>query len=704
MGSCIICGTDVDGAICSVHQEDALFEFEGTQADQLVPGRFYRGTVDGYADFGVFIDVGERVTGLLHRSELDRRLESLEWESGDSVVVQVLDVRDNGNVDLGWSIRKSDREFRGTLVQSADGDTRVAEPDEPEASPSEEQEPDSSLNPSEGESAPSPTGTEDGGTTAALAGGHSDVSTSSQPTTEPDSTETSQEAAASLERSPIETLEDTVGSIVRIEGEVTGVRQTSGPTVFELQDETGTVECAAFEEAGVRAYPDVEVGATIAVTGEVERHYGDLQVETESLSELEGEEAEAIHERLESAIEAEAEPADVDPLAETETVSAVREDIVAAATAIRRAVIESRPIVVRHRSTADGYIAGAAIERATLPLIREHHTLADAEYHNFERRPMEGAVYDLDAATDDVTSMLQARDRHGEDLPLVVVVDAGGTEDSVDGLDLLSVYGAESIVIDDCRADEPVAAATTVSVLPSLGETAVAEVSSTALAAEVALLINETVRDSLVHLPAVSFWEDVPPTYLSLATEAGYDGSELANRREAVALQAFYQSYDDKRELVADILFDGEEDLVDHISTQFREKLEAELETARANLNEQQLEELTVAILDTDAYTHRYDFPPPATLLNALHREEQLDAEGPFVTLALGADSLHLRSSESLDVAALASAIDEEVPDGGVRGIGGRDGHIAFLVGERAAVEEAALDALPSLDRVRRHP
>jgi RecJ-like exonuclease len=116
MGSCIICGSSVDGRICDLHQEDVVFVFDGTQADQLTVDRYYRGTVDGYAEFGVFVDIGDSVTGLLHRSELDQRLESLDWDPGDTVFVQVQQIRDNGNVDLSWSIRQSEAEFRGTLV------------------------------------------------------------------------------------------------------------------------------------------------------------------------------------------------------------------------------------------------------------------------------------------------------------------------------------------------------------------------------------------------------------------------------------------------------------------------------------------------------------------------------------------------------------------------------------------------------------
>jgi len=123
MGSCIICGVDIDGGgrICDPHQEDVVFDFRGDSPKQLVPNRFYRGVVDGYAEFGVFIDLSPGVTGLLHRSELDRRLDSLGWEPGDEVFVQVKGVRDSRNIDLAWSIRQADREFRGVLVQ--DGDT-----------------------------------------------------------------------------------------------------------------------------------------------------------------------------------------------------------------------------------------------------------------------------------------------------------------------------------------------------------------------------------------------------------------------------------------------------------------------------------------------------------------------------------------------------------------------------------------------------
>ncbi|PGF17429.1 DNA-binding protein [Natrinema sp. CBA1119] len=750
MGNCIICGTPVDGEICQSHEEDAVFEFRGTTASQLTPDRYYRGTVDGYADFGVFVDIGDHVTGLLHRSELDQRLESLDWEPGDDVFVQVLDVRDNGNVDLGWSIRQREREFRGKLIETADDEYRPEEleddtdadessaettteptdesstetPDESPAATSDESdqkltddraatagELQASPEDTEPESEPETESVDDGQPAAAEAAGavasSGSVATESAAASTPATddavdTEPESESEPALTRTTIESIENKVGSVVRLEGEITGVRQTSGPTVFELRDETGTVECAAFEEAGVRAYPDVELEDVVALEGEVERHHGDLQVETESLEILEDEARETIVDRLETAIEREARPADVAPLADHESVAAVEDEIADAATAIRRAVMEARPVIVRHGATADGYVAGAAIERAVLPLIREKHTREDAEYHYFERRPLDGRVYDMDAATSDVTSMLQARDRHGEQFPLVVLVDAGSTIESTDGYELLSLYDADSVVIDDSRADDEVGEAVDIAVAPSLAGADVTDVTSTTLATNVAAHVNDDVRDDLEHLPAVSYWEDTPEEYLELATEAGYDETGVSERREAVALEAYYQSYKDKRELVIDLLFGDDDesdrprngDLAAHVSEQFRDKLETELETARENLSVRGVNGVTVSVLDTDAFTHRYNFPTTILLLDALHRSERDRVDPPYVTLGVGDDELHVRATDAVNVRDLGDAIAEAVPNGGVSVVGGRDGHVEFLPGARDAVREAALEAL----------
>ncbi|WP_135820678.1 DHH family phosphoesterase [Halostella litorea] len=692
MATCIICGTPADGRICSSHEEDVVFEFKGNHPNQLTPGRYYRGTVDGFAEFGVFVDIGDSVTGLLHKSELDRRLDTLDWDSGDTVYVQVTDVRDNGNVDLGWSIRQAEDEFRGSLVDDPNADA-------PEASASGNE--DAAAEPAGGGAAAASASTV---TTTDAVEEEADV----EPTTDAEEgadAESATDAAAEPaeeadpSRVPIESLSDRVGDDVRIEGEVTGVRQTSGPTVFELRDETGTVECAAFKEAGVRAYPDVDIDDVVRLDGEVELRHDELQVETESLAVLDGENAAAVEGRLEAAMTDRARPDAVDLLADDDPAGVVSDAVVDAAEAIRRAVLSARPVVVRHSATADGYAAGAAIERAVLPLVREEHTQADAEYHYFERRPLDGAVYDMDAATDDVTQMLDARERHGEQLPLVVLVDAGSTLESADGYRLLDVYGARRVVVDASHPDEAIVDDVDTVVNPGLAGEGDG-LTTTALAANVAAHVRGDVRDDLRHLPAVSYWNDVPAAYDALADAAGYDATAVRERREAIALEAYYQSYDDKRELVADLLFGdadapGDADsLAAHVSEQFREKLDTEVETAQRNIDEREAGGVDFAVLDTDAFTHRFDFPPTTLLLDELFRRRRESADGTFVTLGVGDDEIHLRSTEAVDVRAVGEAASERADEAGITVVGGRDGHLEFLTGERDAVLDGVVAAV----------
>jgi len=710
MGSCIICGTSVDGYTCSSHEEDVLFEFTGSRPGQLTPGRYYRGTVDGYADFGVFVDVGDSVTGLLHKSELDTRLESLGWEPGDTVFVQVTGVRDNGNVDLGWSIRQAEREFRGVLIDDPEGDRHPDSEAEsesesesdggsgnahgaaPEAETDQQSVGDGGTAPEAGTDPSVAAGGDGGGGAATAASESADDATAAVEESTDDADEEVRETGDN-QRVTVESLDDRIGETVRLEGRVVSIRQTSGPTVFELRDETAAVECAAFVEAGVRAYPEVEVEDTVRLEGEVERRRGELQVETEALVRLGGDDAAAVEQRLESAIDAEARPDDLDLLAEHEAVAAVEDQLLDAATAIRRAVMEERPVLIRHTATADGYVAGAAIERAVLPLLEAEHAREDARYHYVERKPLDEAVYDMDAATDDATQMLDDRDRHDEQLPLVVLVDAGSTRESEDGYRLLDLYDADRVVVDANHPDAEIVDAVSTVVNPGLaGE--FDDATTSALAANLAALVNGDVREEIAHLPAVSYWDDAPEAYVDLAAEAGVDADTAATLREAVALEAYYQSYSDKRQLVADVLFAPDRDLAGHVSEQFREKLADELATARENLSTDEARGIEFAVLDTDAYTHRFDFPSTGLLLDELHRSGRGDTDATLVTIGLDEDELHLRSTAHLDVRAVGEGVREREPEAGVRVVGGRDGKLEFLTGERAEVLDAAVAAV----------
>jgi RecJ-like exonuclease len=703
------------------HDEDVWFDFRGNSPKQLTPGRFYKGTVDGFADFGVFVDLTRGVTGLLHRSELDQRLETLDWESGDTVFVQVKNVRNNGNIDLGWSIRQAESEFRGARVHDPDGDADGEKienggsggPTPVKKTPkgiSTESRASNGTEAAEADGKPSSGDGDDKSAETHGGSGAEAVPDSESESVDPDhDTETSgpesagdgrvavaevePEAATAdsdSERVTVDSLSDRVGETVRIEGEVIGARQTGGPTIFEVRDETAVVDCAAFVEAGVRAYPEIEEGDTVRLDGEVELRREEIQVETEELTALSGESAKTVERRLTDALAEKARPDTVESLAGLSGVEAVTDQLADAAEAVRGAVLESRPIVIRHAATADGYVAGAAIERAVLPLIREEHARADAEYHFFTRRPLDDPVYGMNAATSDVTRMLQDSERHDEKLPLVVLVGIGGTTDSLDGLGLLGVYGATRVVVDAEPVDTGVVDETSVLVSPGLTDADAAGLSTGALGANLAAAVNTEVRADLAHLPAVSYWTEPPAAYTELAGEAGYDADRTRELREAIALEAYYQSYQDKRELITDLLFEDTGGLAGHVSEQFRNKLDTEVGTAEANLDVREVDGVSVGVLDADSYSHQYDFPPTALLADALHRR----ADDLTATVVYSTDELFVRAPESVDARAVAAAAGEAVPEAGVTASGIRQNRLEFLSGAREAVVDAVADAV----------
>ena len=213
-----------------------------------------------------------------------------------------------------------------------------------------------------------------------------------------------------------------------------------------------------------------------------------------------------------------------------------------------------------------------------------------------------------------------------------------------------------------------------------------------ALGAVLAATVNGDVAGDVAHLPAVSYWEGTPDTYATLATDAGTDAERVTELREAVALEAYYQSYQDKRELITDILFDSEGgDLAGHIAGQFREKLETELETAEANIEEREVDDLTFATLDADAYSHRFDFPSTTLLADELQRRSDRDA-----TVVYGTDELYVRAGGDIDVRSAAGDATMAVPDAGVTAVGVRQGRIEYLAGRRDEVTDAVVDAVAS--------
>jgi RecJ-like exonuclease len=140
---------------------------------------------------------------------------------------------------------------------------------------------------------------------------------------------------------------------------------------------------------------------------------------------------------------------------------------------------------------------------------------------------------------------------------------------------------------------------------------------------------------------------------------------------------------------VADVLFQADGALASRLAEQYDDHLGDALETATANAFEVPTEGPTVSVLDAVEFTSKYDFPPTELLVTELHRS----LETP-VTVVVEDDALYVESDEPIDRRAVADDAAGRHPAGGVEAMGGADGHIRFLQGERDAVIDVVIEAI----------
>jgi archaea-specific RecJ-like exonuclease len=580
-------------------------------------GRVYQGKVQGFATFGVFVQLNDRIKGLVHKSNIKG-----EHKERDSILVRVRQIRPNGNIDL------EEVQIQVYQVQNIERTSTTVR---------------------------------------------------------------------------ISDLSGKVGKTVAIEGEVAQVKQTSGPTIFTIIDETGTQNAAAFVEAGVRAYPEVELENIVRVIGEVMMRNNQLQIEVDAITILTGEDSAAVKMRIEKALDARAEPEDVPLLVKSEVMEKLRPEMHKVAKLIRKAVFTSQPIILRHHADADGICSAVAIEQAVVSLIRESGGDFDADYFLFKRAPSKAPFYEIEDITRDLDFSLKDHARYGQKMPLVILTDNGSTEEDEPSYKIASVYDIPFIVIDHHHPDATIDKYLLAHVNPyhvggDFGITA------GMLGTEVARLINPKVEPFIRHLPAVAGVGDrseAPERALFLALVRD-QYTEQACKDIALALdyEQFWLRFNDGREIIKDILnITGNTErhrklvalLVDGANTMIEDQMSACMPhvVPRVLSNDAHL-----FLIDVEIHAHKFTFPPPGKTSGEVHdRLCRQHAGKPVVTIGFGPDFAVLRSRGVLmNIPRMVRELRVEIPGGGISG-GGHlvVGSIKFVEGMRGVVLEALI-------------
>jgi len=583
-------------------------------------GAHYQAVVNGVVEYGIFVDVSDEVSGLVHESNLNR-----SYEVGDRLTVTLEEVKGNG--DIAFDV------FEESTYQTVVVDH------------------------------------------------------------EPDIT-------------PIEDL--SAGDTVHVEGQVAQIKQTGGPTLFRVVDETGIVSAAAFREAGVRAFPAVDVDDVVRVGGTVESHDGSVQIEVDSLTRLDDEAALEARQRLDAALDERASPASVEPLVEWPAFEKLRDDLESLARLLRRTVLEGRPIRVRHHADGDGMCASVPVQLALENFIESVHDDDGASRHLVKRLPSKAPFYEMEDVTRDLNFALEGRARHGQRLPLLLMLDNGSTEEDVPAYQNLAHYDMPIAVVDHHHPDpEAVEDLLDAHVNPYLYDEDY-RITTGMMCVELARMIDPDLTDELRHVPAVAGLADrskadAMEKYIALAEAEGYDRERLLDVGEALDYAAHWLRYNDGQSLVNDALNVGCDDesrhqeLVEFLATRAERDVERQMDAAASHLEHERLDsDAHLYTVDLDEWAHRFTYPAPGKTTGKLHDRKVKEHGEPVITIGYGPDFAVLRSDGvRLDIPRMVAELNEEVVGGGVSG-GGHlvVGSIKFVKGMREDVIDSLVEKM----------
>lgn len=479
-----------------------------------------------------------------------------------------------------------------------------------------------------------------------------------------------------------------------VKGMVDKIIQTGGPTIFVVSDGTGSLALKGFIRPGERAYPEIEEGNIVSAIVKIGDFQGEIEGEIQKISKLGPDEQGYF---LEKILEIQKSRAAVKPipfLVQSQILNKLRGLFIKAATEIRLAIIQNRPIIVRHHNDTDGYSAGYALERAILPLIIKQQLSEKAAWEYFLRAPCAAPFYEIDDSIRDVALSLRNVAKFSNKMPLVIIADNGSSPEDLLGIKHGKVHGMEFIVIDHHYSETDVI---TPEVLTHINPFLVGEdgarFSAGMLCTELARLINPV--ENIEQIPAMAGLADrieirnpeIIGEYLKIAEKNGYS-RELLNKISAVI--DFVSSkirFMEVREYI-EVLFgeprDKQKKLVETLEPHIKELKQKGLAISKANAKTEKIGKTTLQFIDIDKTFPGFGFyPKPGMCVGMIHDDLQITkGVTNLVSVGIMGTAMTIRATDSANfsVHELIKFLNEKFPDSFVEGGGHKNaGSINFL-------------------------
>ena len=450
----------------------------------------------------------------------------------------------------------------------------------------------------------------------------------------------------------------------------------------------------------------------IRATVEIGEFQGEIEGEIKSIGILD--EFNKQH-FLEGMKEIEKERAKIIPpnfLIESVILNKLKSKFIEAATQIRLAVIQDRPIIVRHHNDTDGYSSGFALERAILPLIEKQHSSEKAAWEFFTRAPCAAPFYEIDDSIRDMANSLRNVAKHSNKMPLIIIADNGSSPEDLMAVKQGKVHGADFIVIDHHYFDHDVISNEVLThINPFLVGEDGSHFSAGMLCAEFARFVNPEVKN-IEQIPALAGFADridianpvLMEKYMKIAQAQGYTKELLSDISLVIDYVSSKVKFMEAREYI-EVLF-GEprakqKQLVELMAPYIKKLDEKGFKIGKANSKLDKFGKVHLQFLHFEEFFPGFGFfPKPGRIVGMLHDSLQIEKEiSNLVTVGVMATSMTIRATNesNFSVHEFIKYLDEKIPEAFVEGGGHKNaGSITFLPNKQKEVFHLLKDFIKS--------
>ncbi len=494
------------------------------------------------------------------------------------------------------------------------------------------------------------------------------------------------------------------GKKLEIFGKITRVVQTTGPTVFVVSDGTGSLQLKAFVGAGARAYPEIDEEDCIKAVANIEEFNGEIEgdvMKMFKMSEPEKKEFVISMEKIER------ERAKVIPpkfLIDSEILNKLKLSFINAATQIRLAIIQDRPIIVRHHNDTDGYSSGFALEKAILPLIGKQHSSEKAGWEFFTRAPCAAPFYEIEDSIRDTALSLRNVAKFSNKMPLIIIADNGSSPEDLMAILQGKIHGTDFIVVDHHFFDKDVISKEVlVHINPFLVEEDGSKFSAGMLCTELARFINPDVKN-IEQIPAMAGFADridignpdAVKQYLEIAKKEGYTKELLMDISLVIDFISSKVKFMEVREYI-EVLFgeprDKQKNLVGLLAPYIKELDKKGLKMGKSNSKVEKIGNTNLQLLYFEEFFPGFGFfPKPGRITGLVHDALQEEKKiTNLVSVGVLETSMTIRATDeaNFSVHEFIKFIDKKLPDAFVNGGGHKNaGSLSFLPNKQKEVVE----------------